>query len=305
MELRQLRYFLAVAEERRFARAAERLHIAAPSLSQQIQALERELRVTLFERNPQRVELTPAGEVLVRRARVVLAEADRAREEVRAAGCGGREQLSLRVCNMADRVLDGPLRVAALGIPGVEVSTASSPGDDAMEAVRQARADAAVLWSRPLDQRDLEGVPLGSVQFGVVLPQGHPLTDLAEVPVGRLRRETVVMFPRPPFAGVWDRAVDHLLPAGPIPGQVIIEPDLIDAPEAMLRSVAGGAGIAPGILGVADHLGVAGIEVRPLTPALCLGLEVVWRAPARPAVRALVDFLVDAARDPQAAIDSA
>jgi DNA-binding transcriptional LysR family regulator len=304
VELRQLRYFLTVAEEQRFARAAERLHIAAPSLSQQIHTLERELRVTLFVRTPQRVGLTPAGEALVRRARVILAEVDRAREEVRAAGAGRREQLSLRVANMAELVLDGPLRVAALGIPGVEVSASSSQGDDAIEAVRQARADAAVVWARSLEQRDLEGVVLGSVDFGVALQQGHALTDLAVVPVARLAGETVIMFPRAPFAGVWDRALDHLLPNGPVTGQFLVEPDLVDAPEAMLRSVATGGGVAPVILGIAAGLGVPGIEVRPLEPALCLELEVVWRAPAGAAVQSLVDFLMDAARDPQAMIEA-
>jgi DNA-binding transcriptional LysR family regulator len=74
VELRQLRYFLAVAEEGRFSRAAHRLHIAAPSLSQQIQALERELGAPLFERTPQRVELTIAGQALVERTRVIIAE---------------------------------------------------------------------------------------------------------------------------------------------------------------------------------------------------------------------------------------
>jgi DNA-binding transcriptional LysR family regulator len=303
VELRQLRYFLAVAEERRFARAAERLHIAAPSLSQQIQTLERELRVTLFVRTPQKVELTPAGEALVLRARVILAEVDRAREEVRATGDSRREPLSLRVSNMAELVLDGPLRVAALGIPGVEVFAASSQGDDAMEAVRQARADAAVVWARSPDQRDLDGTVLGLVEFGVALPQGHPVTDHPAVPVAELASQAVIMFPRAPFAGIWDRTLDHLLPHGPATGQVLIEPDLLNAPEAMLRSVAGGAGVAPVILGLPDDLDVAGIEVRPLEPALCLELEVVWRAPARPALRTLIDFLADAARDPQAMID--
>jgi DNA-binding transcriptional LysR family regulator len=118
VELRQLRYFLTVAEEGRFSRAARRLHIAAPSLSQQIRALERDLRVVLFERTPQQVTLTPAGVVLVQRARVILAEAARAVDDVRAAGDGDREQMSLRVGTMADLVLDGPLRVVALGSPG-------------------------------------------------------------------------------------------------------------------------------------------------------------------------------------------
>jgi DNA-binding transcriptional LysR family regulator len=302
VELRQLRYFVAVAEERRFARAAVRLHIAAPSLSQQIQALERELRVTLFERSPRQVDLTPAGEVLLIRARVILAEADRARQEVRTAGDEHRDQLCLRVCTMADRVLDGLLHAAALGIPGLEVTVALSPGDDAIEAVRQARADVAIVWNRPVEQRDLEGAVLGSVPFGVVLPKGHPRSDEYRVPVSRLSRETIVMFPRRAFAGVWDRTLDHLLPAGSIPGQVFVEPDLIDAPDAMLRAVAAGLGIAPGIVGIAEHAGVSGIEVRHLEPDLWLELEVVWRAPARPAVRRLVDFLRDGATDPNALI---
>jgi DNA-binding transcriptional LysR family regulator len=304
VELRQLRYFLAVAEERKFARAAERLHIAAPSLSQQIQALERELRATLFERSPQQVVLTPAGEALVQRARVILAEAERARDDVRAARGERRDELRLRVCNMAELVLDGPLHLAALGIPGLAVSVASSPGDDAIEAVRQGRADAAVVWSRSFEQRDLEGTVLGDVRFGVALPQEHPLRELAAVPVSRLGGETVIMFPRQPFAGIWDRVVTHLLPAGPGAHQVVIEPDLIGAPEAMLRAVASGAGVAPVILGIDGHVSVPGVEVWPLDPPLRVELELVWRARPRRAVRDLLRFLVQAAGDSHASIDA-
>jgi DNA-binding transcriptional LysR family regulator len=170
VELRQLRYFLAVAEERRFARAADRLHISAPSLSQQIQALERELRVTLFDRTPQRVDLTPGGEALLTRGRVIVADADRARDEVRAAEAGRRDRLALRICNMAELVLHRPLHVAALDLRGLEVSVASSPGDDAIEAVRQARADAAVVWSRSHDQRDLQGSLPDRCRGGSALP---------------------------------------------------------------------------------------------------------------------------------------
>ena len=303
VELRQLRYFLAVAEEKRFSRAAQRLHIAAPSLSQQIQALERELHVQLFERTPQQVRLTLAGGVLVERARIILAEVDRALADVRIAGTGSREPLTLRVANMADLVLDGPLRLAAVGIDGVEVSLSSARGDDALEAVRQGRADAAIVWSRSHPQRDLAGTVLGSVVFGIVLPRWHACFDAATVPVAALSDEVLVMFPRPPFAGIWDRTVDHLFPEGAAPGQVVVQSDLINAPEAVLRAVAGGVGIAVGILGIADHQGIEGIAVRPLDPELRLDLEVVWRAPATPAVRRLVDFLVESARDPQALID--
>jgi DNA-binding transcriptional LysR family regulator len=303
VELRQLRYFLAVAEERRFSRAAKRLHISAPSLTQQIRALERELRVQLFDRSPQAVRPTSAGAILVERARIILAEVDRAQTDVRIAGSGSREQLTLRVANMVHLVLDGPLRLAAVGIDGVEVSVSSGRGDDALDAVRQGRADAAIVWSRSHPQRDLAGIVLGSVGFGIALPLGHASGDAVSVPVAALAREVLVMFPRPPFDGIWDRTVDHLFPDGVTPGQVVVHPDLINAPEAMLRAVAGGAGIAVGILGIADQLGIEGIAVRPLDPALRLDLEVVWRAPATPAVRSLVDFLVEAARDPDGFIE--
>ncbi|MGP5684180.1 LysR family transcriptional regulator [Brachybacterium alimentarium] len=86
MEFRQLGYFVAVAEERHFGRAARRLYVTGPSLSQQIQALERDLHVTLVERSPRSVVLTPAGEVLLQHAHVLLARAERARDEVRSVG---------------------------------------------------------------------------------------------------------------------------------------------------------------------------------------------------------------------------
>jgi DNA-binding transcriptional LysR family regulator len=273
VDLRQLRYFLAVAEEGRFSRAAQRLHIAAPSLSQQIRALERELRVPLFERTPQAARLTSAGVLLVERARIILAEVDRAVADVRVAGTGSREQLTLRVANMADLVLDGPLRLAALAVDGVEVSVSSDRGDDALEAVRQGRADAAIVWSRSCAQRDLAGTTLASVVLGIALPLRHALSGGVTVPVTALVDEVLVMFPRPPFAGIWDRTVDHLFPEGAARGQVVVQPDLLNAPEAVLRAVAGGAGIAVCVLGTADHLGVEGVVVRPLVPALTWDLE--------------------------------
>jgi hypothetical protein len=70
-----------------------------------------------------------------------------------------------------------------------------------------------------------------------------------------------VMFPLSPFAGIWQRAVDHLLPRGAQPGQVVVEPDLINSPEAMLRAVAAGSGVAPGILGVYAELNLQGMDL--------------------------------------------
>src|SRR6185312_12425120 len=167
----------------------------------------------------------------------------------------------------------GPLGLVHVALPDAEVVVSSSPGDDAVEAVRQARADAAVVWSRPQEHRDLDGITLGSVPFGVVLPQAHPLADRTAIPVAGLGRETVVMFPRSPFSGIWQPVLDHLLPGGAQPGQVVVEPDLINSPEAIVRAVAAGPVVAPGILGVAEHMDVSGIVVRPLDPPLFVDLE--------------------------------
>jgi DNA-binding transcriptional LysR family regulator len=181
----------------------------------------------------------------------------------------------------------------------------SSRGDDALEAVRQGRADAAVVWSRATRDRDLDGVVLGSVRFGVVVPLGHRAAASARVPVADLADEVLVMFPREPFAGIWDRTVDHFFPGGAGAGQVVVEPNLLDSPAAVLRAVAAGVGIAAGILELVDPKGIDGVEVRRLDPDLRLELEAVWRAPAGRSVRSLVDFLVQSARDPRTAIESA
>jgi DNA-binding transcriptional LysR family regulator len=112
------------------------------------------------------------------------------------------------------------------------------------------------------------------------------------------------MFPRGPFAGVWDRTVDHFFPGGAGPGQVVVEPNLLNSPEAVLRAVGAGVGMAAGILGVVEGMGIAGVEARRLDPDLRLELEAVWRAPAGESVRRLVDFLVRSARDPGTAIEA-
>ena len=102
VDLRQLRYFLTVAEERRFSSAARRLHVAAPSLSQQIRALERDLRVTLFDRTPRGAELTACG---ARPGGAGAGDTGRGRPGPRGRAirrASGREQVTLRVCTMAD-----------------------------------------------------------------------------------------------------------------------------------------------------------------------------------------------------------
>lgn len=291
MELRQLQYFVAVAEERHFLRAARRLRIAAPSLSQQIQALERDLHVTLFQRSPRSVVLTPAGEVLLEHAHVLLDRAEHARDEVRCAD-GRHRHLTLRVVPGVEHVLDGPLRHLSGPASRLEVTTATSVGSDAIRAVREEHVDAAIVWVRSVQDQDLAGTILRQVPVYLALPAGHRLAAAKAVPVADLAAETIVMFPRDLFLGVWDHIIGHLLPAGiSRPDQVLTQPDLINAPEAMLHSVAAGHGVAPVAPAMAEHVAVAGIVVRPLAPPLLAPVELIWREPAHPALQDVVALL--------------
>ncbi|MFD7024409.1 LysR family transcriptional regulator [Promicromonospora sukumoe] len=298
MELRQLRYFVAVAEERHFGRAARRLHIAAPSLSQQIQALERDLRVTLLTRSPRSVHLTPAGQTLLEHSRVLLARAERARDEVRCA-TGHHRHLSLRVVSGIEHVLDGPLRNLSGPDTGLRVTTATSTDSEAIHAVREEHIDAAVVWVRATQDHDLAGITLQHAPMYLALPAAHRLAGAKAVQISDLATETIVMFPRDLFLGIWDHIMGHLLPAGPSRlDQVLTQPNLINTPEALLRSVAAGDGVAPVVPATADNVQVPGIVLRPLAPPLFVPIELVWHQPAHPALEGVLALLAPHASPP-------
>jgi DNA-binding transcriptional LysR family regulator len=296
MELRQLRYFVAIAEERHFGRAAHRLRIATPTLSQQLRVLERGLGVVLVERNrPGLVTLTPGGEVLLRHARVLLTRADRARDELRTAA-GQPEQVLLRVASGAEILLAPQLRRltddAALGVVVMTSST-----NDALLAVREEIADAAIVWDGRGETQGLTSVPLQEVDVHLALPANHRLADSPCVDVADLVEEPIVMFPRPLSAHSWDRMHSHLLPNGPSrPGQVITELNATNGPEIVLRGVAAGRGVGPAVLRLAEQDRPEGVILRPLNPPLTLPLELTWREPASRAVQRVVDLLRSATR---------
>ncbi|MEU5089897.1 LysR substrate-binding domain-containing protein [Streptomyces sp. NPDC021356] len=180
MELRQLAYFVTVAEELHFGRAAERLHIVQSAVSQQIQRLERDLGGALFDRSPRRVRLTAAGERLLPEARAVLAAADRARAAV-APPAGLRVGTSTGLGAHLDRVL----AAFAEHAPGVPVELVSLPVADRLAGVARGSLDAAfVRAADPVP--GLRVLPLWPDPLVAALPAAHPLAardaiDLAEL----------------------------------------------------------------------------------------------------------------------------
>ncbi len=178
MELRQLRYFVTVAEELHFGRAAERLHIVQSAVSQQIRRLERELDAALLDRSPRHVRLTAAGERFLPEARAVLAAAERARDAVAGDGRGGVLRLgtSTGLGDHLDRVLEALGRRA----PGLGVELVSVPGAARLRQVASGELDAAFVRGTA----EHEGVRLVRVwqdPLVVALPARHPLAAEADV----------------------------------------------------------------------------------------------------------------------------
>jgi DNA-binding transcriptional LysR family regulator len=193
IELRHLRYFLAVAEELNFSRAAERLHIAQPALSAQIRALETRLGSELFIRTTRKVELTPTGRLFALDARDIVQRADAAfaRAEAAARGERGTLRIGFFVHGAAELGMT-ILRRFAERFPSVEVETASAGTlEDTQRSVRDHDNDVAFVWL-PLLFPELEYERLESEQIFVAVSRDHRLAARSAVGVDALRDEPLV-----------------------------------------------------------------------------------------------------------------
>jgi DNA-binding transcriptional LysR family regulator len=240
VELRHLRYFLAVAEERSFSRAAERLHIAQPPLSQQIRRLEKDLGFAVFARTSKGVRLTPAGQALLEGARAVLSAVDDARRSAEAAHAGVAGRLSLAFMNSAAySILPRLLKAYARAHPGVAVDAREMAIADQIDALVDGRIDAGILRP-PIDDTRLAAVPLAEEPFVVALPAGHGLSSKPKVRLADLHGEALVGYPRGHVAGFRER-IDATLRADGISPRVVQEAIHV---HTLCGLVAGGVGAA-------------------------------------------------------------
>jgi DNA-binding transcriptional LysR family regulator len=190
IELRHLRYFVAVAEELHFTRAAERLHLAQPALSLQIRRLEDELGVRLFSRSTRQVQLTPGGEALLERARVVLREYDALLGHAGAVAGGESGHLALGISPQA-RTTVGTAFVHAIRerLPDVVLSKREEGTSPLLADVRSGRLDAALGFCPELSD-ELEAEHVRDEPLLVAVPAGHPVAERGEVAIEDLRDET-------------------------------------------------------------------------------------------------------------------
>jgi DNA-binding transcriptional LysR family regulator len=214
MELRQLTYFVTVAEELHFGRAAERLHIVQSAVSMQIQRLERELGAELFDRTPRRVRLTAAGERLLPEARTVLAAADRARAAV-VPPPGLRIGTSTGLGTHLDRVLAAFARRA----PDVPVELFSLAVAERLARVAGGQLDAAFVRAvEPVP--GVRVLPLWPDPLVAALPATHPLAGRAEIGVEELAEVPLTLTERRNNPALVDLVVGACHEAGfePLPG---------------------------------------------------------------------------------------
>lgn len=201
MELRQLRYFVAVAEEGGFARAAERLGIVQPAVSQQLRRLERELGVSLFTRTTRTVRLSGAGERLLPEAHAVLSAADRTRQVAAAIAAGEDGVLRLGGVQGPGERMYRLLDALASAAPRLQVRLLRLPFTDRLAAVRSGALDAAFV--RALTQAPgLELLPVWTDPLYVALPAAHPLAAEAAPRLAQLAGLPLRLAPRadnPPF----------------------------------------------------------------------------------------------------------
>lgn len=294
MELRQLRYFVAAAEDESVARAARRVGIAAPSLSQQLAALERSLDVVLFERPTRRgLQLTAAGEALLGEARSLLAMATRAVAVAQDAHRQGR-RLQIRIAMGVLPTLRA-LYPALESYPDLEVNLISTYGTDAELAVLHGHADLAIVWIPTLDDPQLCSVELQRPDVSLVMSRSHPLARHDRVPVGALQAHAVALFPRDVSPPMYDHFVQHLLDGDETAAVVLAHARTSAEPlDDMVTRVRTGRAVAPMVDAfVPVQFPGLGHEVvaRPLEPPLALPLSVVWSVSGRRDAKDFVEEL--------------
>src|ERR671918_1624953 len=214
MELRHLRYFVAVAEELHFRRAAERLHVAQPAVSEQVRKLEEELGVRLLNRTQRSVSLTNAGAVFLREARRVLEQAEAARLAARNAR--DRVTSSLRIGYMPASLpasVPRTLQRLAMSMPQLETTLEHGSGAELIEAVRAERLDAAIV-ALPAPTAGLRKTALGEQRALAALPVMHDHAVKPEIRLEQVAPDRIVVLPREANRPFYDAVVASCHDAG-------------------------------------------------------------------------------------------
>jgi DNA-binding transcriptional LysR family regulator len=274
VELRQLRYFVAVAEELHFRRAAARLHISQPPLSQQIRALEDELGCVLLTRTRRRVELTPAGQAFLRDARQLLGELDGAVATARRIDAGQTGRLRINFVGSALlSVVPGIVQRFRAAAPDVEIELHERPTAEQLGLVSRGVVDVGLVRPPIEELAELRSVVVLRERTVAALPTAHELAALRRVPLRRLADEALVLFPRDQAPGFHDLLISSMVSLGAHPRVVQYAPEML----TIIGLVAAGIGVSL-VPASVERLALEGVTYRPVTGAPYSELLAVTRA---------------------------
>jgi DNA-binding transcriptional LysR family regulator len=288
MELRHLVSFLALADELHFGRAAARLHLAQPSLSQQIRRLERAVGATLIERTSHRVALTPAGELLRERASAILAQVDEASAAVRAVALGRAGTLRVGYNFVAgQRILPAALARLTAQVPDVAVTLVERRTGPQLAALAEHDLDVALTYGRP-PSPEFAARPLATLPLVAVVGRNHPWAGKTDVSFAELADQPCVLFDRAQSPAMYDA----LTGAARRSGITLTVTELLNDPNATaimaaVRPVCGFAS-APRVAQPGADERITAVALRDPVPTV--ELFAVWRADEqRPLVRTFLD----------------
>jgi len=270
MELRHLRYLVAVAEELHFGRAAIRLNISQPPLSQQIRQLEEELGVKLFNRTKREVRLTEAGARIVSEAHQVLRQLDHFSQVASQAGEGEIGHLSVGVPGGVNEILVQTLKATARQYPGVRIELQYMTTGMQIEALREGHIQVGFL-NLPVQEPSLVIEVVKSEPLWIAMPKGHPLARCGSVPLKALESEKVILFPRRVAPGLHDAITGMCRNAG-VNLNAVHESDSVVASLTLVSAHLGIAFCTPSIRRLWPE-----VAFRPLRSSVKVDQAVAYR----------------------------
>lgn len=274
MELRHLRYFVVLAQELHFGRAAERLGIAQPPLSQQIKALEQEIGVTLFLRTRRRVELTAAGMVFLGEAQKSLLQVEQAVRAAQRAARGEIGQLEVGFVSSAVYArVPSIFNLMRTRYPDVSLVLQELTSEEQVEAMKAHKLDVGLIRPPVVEAESLAMRVIWREPFVVVLPKAHRLAGQKKIAVEELSEELFILVPRRFGPGFYDQLIGMCARAGFSP-KVVQE---ARSAQTIVNLVAGGMGVSilPASLESFKRTGVVYKPLKP--PAPTTDLAVIWR----------------------------
>ncbi len=286
MELRHLHYFVAVAEELNFSRAAERLHMAQPPLSQQIRQLEEELEFQLFHRTKRSVQLTEAGQVFLTEAKKILQQVDRSIQTGRQANRGEVGHLVVGfVSSAAYNILPPILQTFRRSLPDVTLELRELTTNQQLQLLLDGKIDVGFVRP-PVEPFDIQSEIIFHESLMVALSASHPMRKRAKVSIQALAEEPFILFPRSLAPGLYDPIISLCQRAGFSPN--VVQEAIQMQTIVSLVAAEMGIAIVPASLQNLQRSGVVYKPFREQTPSVAISL--IWQQQPAPTIQRFLDI---------------